>query len=134
MPQAAVTVRRPKPHHPVTTDRRHGYAVVPHVLARQFAVEQPNQVWVEDITSVWTVEGWLCVADGAGTSAALSRTEASFRSRPSICVQASQRLLEAHDLHCRMSRKGDGLGDLTTQANHQGNSSPQRQTDNTLSC
>jgi len=62
MPQAAVTVRRPKPHHPVTTDRRHGYAVAPHVLAHQFAVEQPNQVWVEDITSVWTVEGWLCVA------------------------------------------------------------------------
>lgn len=62
MPQAAVTVRRPKPHHPVTTDSRHGDAVAPHVLARQFAVGQPNQVWVGDITSGWTAEGWLYVA------------------------------------------------------------------------
>ena len=62
MRQAAVTVRRPPPHHPVTTDSRHGYAVAPNVLARQFAVEQPNQVWVGDITYVWTAEGWLYVA------------------------------------------------------------------------
>jgi len=58
MPQAAVTVRRAKPHHPVTTDSRHGYAVAPNLLARQVAVGQPNQVWVGDITDVWTAEGW----------------------------------------------------------------------------
>jgi transposase InsO family protein len=58
MPQAAVTVRRPKPHHPVTPDSRHGYAVAPNVLARQFTVGQPNQVWVGDITDVWTAAGW----------------------------------------------------------------------------
>jgi putative transposase len=62
MPQAAVTVRRPKPPHPVTTDSRQGDAVAPNGLARQFAVGQPNQVWVGDITYVWTAEGWLYVA------------------------------------------------------------------------
>ena len=62
MPQAAVTVRRAKPLPPVTTDSRHGSAVAPNLLARQFAGGQPNQVWVGDIADVWTAEGWLDVA------------------------------------------------------------------------
>jgi putative transposase len=138
MPQAAVTVRRPKPHYPVTTDSRHGYAVAPNLLARQFAVGQPNQVWVGDITYVWTAEGWLYVAvlldlyarkvvgwamsshvDAALVQEALRM--ALGRRRPSAGLmhhadrgrqyagQAYQRLLEAHDLHGRMSRKGDCL-------------------------
>ena len=59
MRQAKLTVQRRKPRHPVTTDSRHGYTVAPNLLARQFAVAKPNQVWVGDITSVWTAEGWL---------------------------------------------------------------------------
>jgi putative transposase len=62
MRQAKVTVQGLKKRGPVTTDRRHSYAVAPNVLARQFAVEQPDQVWVGDITSVWTTEGWLYLA------------------------------------------------------------------------
>jgi putative transposase len=59
MRQAKVTVQRPKQRHPVTTDSRHGYKVAPNLLARQFAVAKPDQVWVGDITYVWTAEGWL---------------------------------------------------------------------------
>ena len=59
MHQAGVAVRRPRQRRPVTTDSRHGYAVAPNLLARQFDVERPDQVWVGDITYVWTAEGWL---------------------------------------------------------------------------
>ena len=127
MPQAAVTVQRPKPHYPVTTDSRHGYAVAQNLLARQFAVGQPNQVWVGDITYVWTAEGWLYVAvlldlyarkvvgwamsshvDAALVQEALQM--ALGRRRPSAglmhhadrgsqyACQAYQRLLEAHNI------------------------------------
>jgi putative transposase len=58
MRQAKLTVQRRQPRHPVTTDRRHGYTVAPHLLARQCAVAKPHQVWVGDITDVWTAEGW----------------------------------------------------------------------------
>jgi transposase InsO family protein len=58
MQQAGVSVGRPQ-RRPVTTDRRHGYAVAPNLLARQFDVEQPDTVWAGDITSRWTAEGWL---------------------------------------------------------------------------
>jgi putative transposase len=50
MPQEGVAVQRPKRRGPVTTDRRHGYAVAPNLLARQFEVAQPEQVWVGDIS------------------------------------------------------------------------------------
>jgi putative transposase len=144
MQQAAVTVRRPRPHHPVTTDSRHGYAVAPNLLARQFAVGQPNQVWVGDMTYVWTAEGWLYVAvlldlyarkvvgwamsshvDAVLVQEALRM--ALGRRRPSAGLmhhsdrgsqyagQAYQRLLEAHDLHCSMSRKGDCLDNAVAE-------------------
>ena len=57
-----MVVRRPTRRRPVTTDSRHGYGVAPNLLARQFDVEQPDQVWAGDITYVWTAEGWLYVA------------------------------------------------------------------------
>jgi putative transposase len=59
MRQAKVTVHRRQPRHPVTTASRHGYTVAPNLVARQLAVEKPNQVWVGEITSVWTAAGWL---------------------------------------------------------------------------
>jgi putative transposase len=58
MNQAGVAVQRPKRRGPVTTDSRHGYAVAPNRRARQLDVAKPNHVWVGDISSVWTGEGW----------------------------------------------------------------------------
>jgi transposase InsO family protein len=62
MRQAGVAVQCPKRRGPVTTDSRHDYAVAPNLLARQFDVAKPNQVWVGDISYVWTAEGWLYVS------------------------------------------------------------------------
>ena len=36
--------------------------LAPNHLDQQFKVEEPNKVWVSDITYVWTAEGWLYVA------------------------------------------------------------------------
>jgi len=36
--------------------------IAPNHLDQQFHVEEPNKVWVSDITYVWTAEGWLYVA------------------------------------------------------------------------
>jgi transposase InsO family protein len=45
-----------------TTDSSHPYPVAPNVLGQEFAVGGPNQVWVSDITYIWTEEGWLFLA------------------------------------------------------------------------
>jgi transposase len=62
MRQAGLVVRRPTRRRPVTTDSRHGDHVAPNLLARQFDVDKPDQVWAGDLTDVWTAEGWLYVA------------------------------------------------------------------------
>jgi putative transposase len=59
MHTAGVMVRRPTHHRPMTPDSRHGYGVAPNLLARQFDVGTSDQVWVGDITYLWTQEGWL---------------------------------------------------------------------------
>lgn len=45
-----------------TTDSRHGEAIAPDRVQRQFQVAEPDRVWVADITAVWTLEGWLYLA------------------------------------------------------------------------
>ena len=45
-----------------TTDSGCGMAIRDNLLARRFAVAQPNFGWVADITYLWTVEGWLYLA------------------------------------------------------------------------
>src|SRR5262245_7478010 len=62
MRQAGAVVQRPTQRVPVTTDSRHGSAVAPNLLARQFGVRKPDHVWVGDISYVWTAEGWLYVS------------------------------------------------------------------------
>ena len=42
-----------------TTDSDHNWPVAPNILERHFSVDEPNKIWVSDITYVWTWEGWL---------------------------------------------------------------------------
>ena len=55
---AAKTKRRFK----VTTQSKHKHPVAENVLKRNFRATAQNQVWVSDITYVWTREGWLYLA------------------------------------------------------------------------
>jgi putative transposase len=45
-----------------TTDSRHDQAVAANLLARNFQVQAPDQVWVADISYIPTREGWLYLA------------------------------------------------------------------------
>jgi len=45
-----------------TTDSGHALAIKGNLLARCFAVAQPNLTWVTDITYLWILEGWLYLA------------------------------------------------------------------------
>ena len=49
-----------------TTDSRHNLPVAPNRLEQDFVTERPDQVWLTDVTYLWTDEGWLylaCVLD-----------------------------------------------------------------------
>jgi putative transposase len=54
----------PKEKFVVTTDSNHDLNIFPNLLNRQFSVEEPNQVWVSDITYIWTLEGWVYLSSG----------------------------------------------------------------------
>jgi transposase InsO family protein len=45
-----------------STNSQYNKRIAPNLLEQCFDVERPNQVWVSDITYVWTNEGWLHVA------------------------------------------------------------------------
>lgn len=61
MKAAKVEVRQRKKFR-VTTHSEHNKRVYDNVLDRNFRVERPNQVYVGDITYIWTNEGWLYLA------------------------------------------------------------------------
>ena len=42
-----------------TTNSNHNWPVAPNLLERNFSVDEPNKIWVTDITYIWTWEGWL---------------------------------------------------------------------------
>lgn len=45
-----------------TTNSKHSLPVYPNLLNQEFTVSRPGEVWVADITYVWTSEGWLYLA------------------------------------------------------------------------
>lgn len=46
----------------VTTMSNHSLSVAENKLNRNFVTFKPNEVWVADITHLWTLEGWLYIA------------------------------------------------------------------------
>ena len=61
MQEAGVKVRRHKKYKATTTSN-HSLPVFENILARQFDVAKVDQVYVSDITYIWTKEGWLYLA------------------------------------------------------------------------
>lgn len=61
--QAAGLKARPKrAFRPRTTDSNHSHPIAPNRLKAAEPPTAPNQIWVADITYVWTVEGWIYLA------------------------------------------------------------------------
>ena len=61
MQEAGIQVKHRKKYK-VTTDSNHPLPVFENQLNRQFTVARPDQVYVCDITCIWTQEGWLYLA------------------------------------------------------------------------
>ena len=55
-----IAKRRRRSH--ITTNSKHCFDVHPNLVERDFRVDGPDQVWVSDITYIWTDEGWLFLA------------------------------------------------------------------------
>src|SRR6476660_6402944 len=51
-----------RPRRVRTTDSRHDLPIAPNLLDRSFTATAPNQVWLADITSIETDQGWLYLA------------------------------------------------------------------------
>jgi putative transposase len=119
-----------------TTNSKHSFPLAPNVLNRNFTARGPDQVWVTDITFLWTTQGWLYLAVildlfsrrvvGWATSQNVDRhlalaalDMALVHRRPSGgLVHHSDRgstyastdyrdALEFRGIECSMSRKGD---------------------------
>jgi len=119
-----------------TTDSKHGRPVAANVLNQRFEASRVNEVWLADITYVWTREGWLYLAAvvdlytrkivGWSTSNRLTADLVTRALEMAIGRQlpkagllahsdrgsqyasdAYQRLLTSHGITCSMSRKGN---------------------------
>lgn len=61
MQEEGLQARRKK-RFKVTTDSRNTKRLAPNLLARNFVADRPDQVWVTDVTAIWTLTGWLYFA------------------------------------------------------------------------
>lgn len=129
-------VQRKKRFRAQTTDSSHALPVAPNLLAQDFGVERPDEVWTADITYVATAEGWLYVAAIKDLFAgeivgrafgermttelvvrALAQAVAARRPAAGLmhhsdrgsqyCGHEYQALLRGHGMRVSMSRKGN---------------------------
>ena len=121
----------------VTTDSKHAHPVAENVLDRKFdRATGPNQIWVSDITYVWTLEGWMYLTGildlysrkvvGWSMSSRLTKEfvidalEMAIRQRcpgedllhhsdrgSQYCSEAYREMLSRNGIKCSMSRKGN---------------------------
>lgn len=119
-----------------TTDSKHNLPVAPNLLGRNFTTDEPNRVWLADITYIPTTEGWLYLAglldlytrrvvgcamsrriNAELTLSALGQALDRYRPGPGLIHHSDQgkqyaardyqKLLRKHQAITSMSRKGD---------------------------
>lgn len=129
-------VARKKRRYKVTTDSRHTEWIADNLLQRDFVTSTPNQVWVTDVTAIWSTAGWVYLAAmldlysrrvvGWATSehndtelalAALNRAIAQRRPTSGMIHHSDRgspygssdyrKALDSHGIRPSMSRKGD---------------------------
>lgn len=130
-----------------TTDSNHSYTIYPNLVNRQFEVSLPDQIWVADITYIWTDEGWLYlasimdlfsrkiiawdVADHLRKELPLGVLKRALETRnPSenlihhsdrgsqYCSNDYTDLLKEHEVQISMSRKGDPYDNACIESFH----------------
>ncbi len=135
MREASVEAKQKK-RFKVTTNSEHKLPVAPNLLERNFTADEPNRVYVGDITYIWTREGWLYLAivldlysrrivgwsmsNRMKTSLAVDALKmAIWRRKPGegaifhsdrgsqYCSKKFQKLLKSHKMRSSMSKKGD---------------------------
>jgi len=129
----------------VTTNSKHDYPVAQNILRQHFVVIRPNEVWVGDITYVWTKEGWLYVSividlyarkvvglamseriDAELANAALKQAIERRKPGPGLMYHTDQGVTYAADSHqeiviankitMSMSRKGDPFDNAVSES------------------
>jgi hypothetical protein len=127
---------RPRRRYIVTTQSRHKHPIAPNLVARQFEVTSPNQIWVSDLTDLRTltgfaylavvldlysrrVVGWKVSQDvDAGVVLQALRRALAVRPTPAGMIHHGDRgvhyacgdyrkMLDARGITSSMSRKGD---------------------------
>lgn len=62
MQAAGIQARAKRAFRPRTTDSRHPGPIAPNRLKELSAPTRPDQIWVADITYLWTAAGWVYLA------------------------------------------------------------------------
>jgi putative transposase len=118
----------------------------PNSVDRQFSAGDVNQLWITDLTSLWTAEGWFylaaildahsrrvvgwAMADHLRVELALEALAMAISARRPRCGElvhhsdrgsqytagAYQAVLAAHGLRCSMSRKGNCLDNAMAES------------------
>jgi transposase InsO family protein len=73
----------------VTTDSKHDLQIYPNLVNRQFNVKEPDQVWVSDITYIWTLEGWVYLSSVMDLySRKIVGWSLALHMKKELCIQA----------------------------------------------
>ena len=62
MKAAGLKARPKRAFRPRTTDSNHPHPIAPNRLKAAASPTAPNQIWVADITYIWTTSGWVYLA------------------------------------------------------------------------
>jgi len=91
MKAAGIKARSKRAFRPRTTDSNHPNPIAPNRLKREPPATAPNQMWVADITYIWTVAGWIYLA---AVMDLFSRRIVGWSLRPSLETSLVQEAMQ----------------------------------------